>query len=56
MACKSITVIVTIGVGVGLGLTSVPPFGLVLSLPGKVLSLVLDKIADPGRGKAADAF
>lgn len=47
---------VIIIVGAGLGLTAMPSFELVLSPPVRVLSLMFDMIADPGRVKATGAF
>ena len=56
IACKFATIIVTTKVGAGLGLITAPFFGLVSSLPEKILSPALDKVANPGRNETAGAF
>lgn len=56
MACKFAIVILTIRVRVGLKLTNTLSFRLVLSLPRKVLSPALEKVANPDRSEAADVF
>lgn len=54
--CKSAIVMVIIETKVGFGLTAISSSKLVLSLPRKVSSLALDRVADLGKVKAASAF
>lgn len=56
MACKSTTVLITTRIEARLGLTAMSFFVLVLSLPGIILSLASDRVADPSRSKTVGAF
>lgn len=56
MAYKSTIVIVRTRARARLKLTTTPPSRLILSLPGRILSLALDKVAYLDRSEAAGAF